>query len=310
MIHNTTHINHKNGCQKAATKCAKPGHPDNEREPEAPAASAPLEAGGQNVSLLKKRMRRQEPAAPQMLKESSPERIVAEQNALGTKCKRSQRLRTETAEDSKIPDGEQQTAGDDAKNQGQPPRGDARQAKAEKGLNGNLAQIINEIDQKEPHDYFAMKTLLESCERSQASSNNGASNQPHKFINEEEENEIVRQVQTQQRQLMEIDPLRELDVALMDRNTASKSRLHNIVVNQNASPVEANHAGKEGGSPLGPEQAGKSENTEASDHKQREAARKSRTARNKNQSFSEDSSQGSEKMSRKRSSRIIASAIA
>jgi len=34
---------------------------------------------------------------------------------------------------------------------------------------------------------------------------------------------------------MEIDPLRELDVALMDRNTASKSRLHNMVVNHSAS---------------------------------------------------------------------------
>ena len=140
-------------------------------------------------------------------------------------------MRAEAAEDCKNPDGEQQPSGEDVRNHGQPSRGDAKQAKPEKGLNGNLAQIINEIDQKEPHDYFVMKTLLESCERSQASSNNGASNQPHKFINEEEENEIVRQVQTQQRQLMEIDPLRELDVALMDRNTASKSRLHNIVVN-------------------------------------------------------------------------------
>lgn len=196
-------------------------------------------------------------------------------------------MRTETAEDSKNPDGEQQAEGEDARNQGLPSRTDARMAKAEKGLNSNLAQIINEIDQKEPHDYYAMKTLLESCERSQASSNNGASNQPHKFINEEEENEIVRQVQSQQRQLMEIDPLRELDVALMDRNTASKSRLHNIVVNQNASPTEANLAGKDGGSPLGPLQAGKSENTEASDQKQREASRKQRPARNKTSSISE-----------------------
>ena len=231
MIHNMPHINHKNSCQKAATKNAKAAHQDNEPEAVAPAASAAVEAVGQSASLLKKRMRRQEPACPQILKESSPERSATEQNAFGTKGKRSQRLRTEAAEDCKNPDGEQQANSEDVKNYGSHARGDAKQAKAEKGLNGNLAQIINEIDQKEPHDYFVMKTLLESCERSQASSNNGASHQPHKFINEEEENEIVRQVQTQQRQLMEIDPLRELDVALMDRNTASKSRLHNIVVN-------------------------------------------------------------------------------
>lgn len=61
-----------------------------------------------------------------------------------------------------------------------------------KRLNGNLTQIINEIDQKEPHDYNVMKSWLESCERSQDSSHNGASYQPPKFINEDEENEIVR----------------------------------------------------------------------------------------------------------------------
>lgn len=272
-------------------------------------ASATVEAAGQNMSLLKKRMRRQEQAGPQMLKESSPEGTVGEQNTFSTKGKRSQRLRTEAVEDCKNPDGEQQPNSEDAKNSGQQPRGDAKQAKADKGLNGNLAQIINEIDQKEPHDYFVMKTLLESCERSQASSHNGASNQPHKFINEEEENEIVRQVQTQQRQLMEIDPLRELDVALMDRNTASKSRLHNIVVNQNASVIEANHASKDNGYANCPEPAGKSDNTEASDNKQKEAARKQRTARNKNKSFSEESSQGSDRMSRKKSAKIVASSI-
>jgi hypothetical protein len=222
-----------------------------------------------------------------MLKESSPERIVTEQNAFTNKGKRSQRLRTEAAEDCKNPDGEQQPHSADVKHYGQHARGDAKHAKADKGLNGNLAQIINEIDQKEPHDYFVMKTLLESCERSQASSNNGASHQPHKFINEEEENEIVRQVQTQQRQLMEIDPLRELDVALMDRNTASKSRLHNIVVNSGASVIEATLPGKDNGHANGAEQAGKSDNTEASDNKPKEAARKQRTVRTKNKSFSE-----------------------
>ena len=98
-----------------------------------------------------------------------------------------------------------------------------------KRLNGNLTQIINEIDQKEPHDYNLMKSWLESCEKSQDSSHNGASYQPHKFINEDEENEIVRQVQTHQRQLMAIDPLGELNMALMDRNTASKNRVHHVI---------------------------------------------------------------------------------
>ena len=74
-----------------------------------------------------------------------------------------------------------------------------------------------------------MKNWLESCEKSQDSSNNANSSVPHKFINEDEENEIVRQVQTQQRHLMEIDPLGELDVALMDRNTASKKKYHHVI---------------------------------------------------------------------------------
>lgn len=116
-----------------------------------------------------------------------------------------------------------------------------------------------------------MKSWLESCERSQDSSHNGASYQPHKFINEDEENEIVRQVQTQQRQLMQIDPLGELDVALMDRNTASKNRYHHIInhpVNNSAATIESRVNGKSLVSVTAAEAPGKSDNTDASDIKQ------------------------------------------
>lgn len=65
----------------------------------------------------------------------------------------------------------------------------------------NIAQIINEIDQKDTNDYSIMKPILDVCDRSQSSSRDG-NNHPPKFINEEEENEIVRKVQTEQRLLM------------------------------------------------------------------------------------------------------------
>lgn len=66
MIHNPININPKNSCQKLASKGGKASHPDTEHDAESPAASAPLDASNQGASLLKKRMRRQEPAAPQM----------------------------------------------------------------------------------------------------------------------------------------------------------------------------------------------------------------------------------------------------
>ena len=145
-------------------------------------------------------------------------------------------------------------------------------------MNGNLAQIINEIDQKEPHDYFVLKSVLENCDRSQGSSTRGGNNQPPKFVNEEEENEIVRQVQSRQRELMEIDPLRELDVALMDRNTASKSRLHNMVVNHSASPQEAYYYDEHQGELHGP--SSKSDYSDKGPSKGRESTRKHRMSRN------------------------------
>jgi len=155
----------------------------------------------------------------------------------------------ETLENSKNADGDILFTSSSNMNYGQPSRTESRSIRNQKslmhskGMNGNLAQIINEIDQKEPHDYFVLKSVLENCDRSQASSNRGGNNQPPKFVNEEEENEIVRQVQSRQRELMEIDPLRELDVALMDRNTASKSRLHNMVVNHSASAQDTFYGG-------------------------------------------------------------------
>ena len=89
MIHNMPHINHKNSCHKATTRYTRAGHQDIGQELVASTPSAAFEAVGQNVSLLKKRMRRQEQTCPQMLKESSPERSAVEQNAFTTKCKRS-----------------------------------------------------------------------------------------------------------------------------------------------------------------------------------------------------------------------------
>jgi len=52
---------------------------------------------------------------------------------------------------------------------------------------------------------------------------------PPRTINEEEEDEIVAQLEAYQRQRLEIDPMRELDEALMDRTTASQNRKHKII---------------------------------------------------------------------------------
>jgi hypothetical protein len=54
---------------------------------------------------------------------------------------------------------------------------------------------------------------------------------PPRTINEEEEDEIVAQLEAYQRQRLEIDPMRELDEALMDRTTASQNRKHKIIYN-------------------------------------------------------------------------------
>ena len=69
---------------------------------------------------------------------------------------------------------------------------------------------------------------------------------------------------------MQIDPLGELDVALMDRNTASKNRYHHILnnpLNNSTSPAETKVNGKSLSSVLAAEAIGKSDNTDASDSK-------------------------------------------
>jgi hypothetical protein len=52
---------------------------------------------------------------------------------------------------------------------------------------------------------------------------------PPRTINEDEEDEIVKQLEAYQRQRLEIDPMRELNEALMDRTTASHKRKHKII---------------------------------------------------------------------------------
>lgn len=44
---------------------------------------------------------------------------------------------------------------------------------------------------------------------------------PPRTINAEQEDEIVKMLEEEQRQRLEQDPMRELDEALMDRTTAS-----------------------------------------------------------------------------------------
>jgi len=44
---------------------------------------------------------------------------------------------------------------------------------------------------------------------------------PQRTINEDEEDEIVAQLAAHQRHQLTIDPMKELDEALMDRTTAS-----------------------------------------------------------------------------------------
>lgn len=52
---------------------------------------------------------------------------------------------------------------------------------------------------------------------------------PPRTINAEEEDEIVAQLAAYQRERLTIDPMRELDEALMDRTTASQNRKHKII---------------------------------------------------------------------------------
>jgi hypothetical protein len=66
---------------------------------------------------------------------------------------------------------------------------------------------------------------------------------PPRTINEEEEDEIVAQLAAYQRQRLEIDPMRELDEALMDRTTASQNRKHKI--------INIHSSGSAGSSPQG-----------------------------------------------------------
>ena len=52
---------------------------------------------------------------------------------------------------------------------------------------------------------------------------------PPRTINEEDEDEIIKQLEAYQRQRLEENPMRELDEALMDRTTASQNRKHKII---------------------------------------------------------------------------------
>jgi hypothetical protein len=52
---------------------------------------------------------------------------------------------------------------------------------------------------------------------------------PPRTINAEQEDEIVKMLELEQRQRLEQDPMRELDEALMDRTTASQNRRKQIM---------------------------------------------------------------------------------
>lgn len=65
-----------------------------------------------------------------------------------------------------------------------------------------------------------------SKDGSQSPTNGGI---PARTFNLDLEDEIVAQIEAHQRQRLEIDPMRELDEALMDRTTASQNRKHKII---------------------------------------------------------------------------------
>ena len=57
-----------------------------------------------------------------------------------------------------------------------------------------------------------------------SSSPTGSGVLPPRTINPEQEDEIVKQLELEQRQRLEADPMKELNEALMDRTTAGKNR--------------------------------------------------------------------------------------
>jgi hypothetical protein len=51
---------------------------------------------------------------------------------------------------------------------------------------------------------------------------------PPRTINQEQEDEIIRILEAEQRQRLEEDPMKELEEALMDRTTASMNRRQRV----------------------------------------------------------------------------------
>ena len=67
-------------------------------------------------------------------------------------------------------------------------------------------------------------SVREDGSKISSSSPSGSGVLPPRTINPEQEDEIVKALELEQRQRLEQDPMRELDEALMDRTTASQNR--------------------------------------------------------------------------------------
>jgi len=74
-----------------------------------------------------------------------------------------------------------------------------------------------------------MDIVSSQKDRVSSASPSGSGVLPPRTINAEQEDEIVKMLEMEQRQRLEQDPMRELDEALMDRTTASHNRRKQIM---------------------------------------------------------------------------------